>query len=100
MQYDGGLMSAYNQVPYINSPYAQTHPSRLFVMGRLAGLDPPAVERCRVLEIGASEGENLMGMAMVLPLAEFVGSSWRRFPLRGGRRRLPIWGSAMYGCGR
>src|SRR5580658_9435063 len=81
-------MSAYNQVPYINSPYAQTHPSRLFVMAKLAGLSPPAVETCRVLEIGASEGENLIGMAMVLPAAEFVGIELAEVPVERGQKTI------------
>jgi hypothetical protein len=81
-------MNAYDQVPYINSPYAQTHPSRMFVMGRLAGIQPAAVEGCRVLEIGASEGENLVGMAMVLPLAEFVGIELAEVPVARGRETI------------
>jgi protein-L-isoaspartate O-methyltransferase len=81
-------MSAYNQVSYINSPYAQTHPSRLYVMGRLAGLNPPAVEKCRVLEIGASEGQNLIGMAMVLPSAEFVGIELAEVPVARGQKTI------------
>jgi protein-L-isoaspartate O-methyltransferase len=81
-------MSAYDQIPYINSPYAQTHPSRLFVMARLAGIDPPPLEKCRVLEIGASEGENLVGMAMVLPSAEFVGIELAAVPVLRGQKTI------------
>jgi cyclopropane fatty-acyl-phospholipid synthase-like methyltransferase len=81
-------MSAHDQVPYINSPFAQTHPSRLFVMGRLAGLNPPAVETCRVLEIGANKGENLIGMAMVLPSAEFVGIDLAEVPVTRGQQTI------------
>jgi 2-polyprenyl-3-methyl-5-hydroxy-6-metoxy-1,4-benzoquinol methylase len=81
-------VTAHNQLPYINSPYAQTHPSRLFVMARLAGLEAPAVEKCRVLEMGASEGENLIGMAMVLPAAEFVGIELAELPVERGRKTI------------
>lgn len=88
MTYDGLIVSAHNEVPYINSPYAQTHPSRLFVMGKLAGLNPPAVESCRVLELGASEGENLMGMAIVLPSAEFVGIELAELPVARGQKTI------------
>jgi Predicted methyltransferase regulatory domain/Methyltransferase domain len=88
MQYDSRVMNAHNQVPYINSPFAQTHPSRLFVMGRLAGLDPPAVETCRVLEIGANRGENLIGMAMVLPSAQFVGIDLAEVPATQGQKAI------------
>ena len=86
--YDGDIVSVYNQVPYINSPYPQTHPGRLFVMAKLAGLQPPAVETCRVLEIGASEGENLVGMAVVLPRAEFIGIELAEVPVARGQKTI------------
>jgi hypothetical protein len=88
MQYDGRFMGVYDQVAYINVPNAQTHPSRLFVMGRLAGLNPRAVETCRVLEIGASEGANLIGLAMVLPSAEFVGIELAETPVARGNKTI------------
>lgn len=81
-------MSPHNEVPYLNAPYAQTHPNRLFVMGRLAGLNPPRVETCRVLEVGASEGENLVGMAVVLPSAEFVGIELAELPVARGQKTI------------
>jgi hypothetical protein len=86
--YHGRIVSVYDQVSYINSPYPQTHPGRLFVMGKLAGLHPPAVETCRVLEIGASEGENLVGMAVVLPQAEFVGIELAQVPVERGLKTI------------
>lgn len=57
-------------------------------MGTLAGLNPPAVETCRVLEIGASEGENLIGMAMVLPSAQFVGIELAEVPVERGQKTI------------
>jgi SAM-dependent methyltransferase len=81
-------MSDHNRVPYINSPYAQTHPSRLFVQGRLEGLWPHPVETCRVLELGASKGENLAAMAAVLPSAEFLGIEYAEVPVAEGRRMI------------
>ncbi len=79
-------MTAHDLVPYINSPYAQTHPSRLFVLGKLAGLDPAPVETCRVLEMGASEGVNLIGMAVILPSAHFFGFDLAAKPVERGQR--------------
>jgi hypothetical protein len=86
--YDGEIVSPADQVSYINSPYPQTHPGRLFVVGKLAGLHPPAVETCRVLEVGASEGENLVGMAVVLPSAEFVGVELAHVPVERGQKTI------------
>src|SRR5690606_5981994 len=39
----------------------------------LLGLQPPPVERCRVLELGCAGGGNLVPMAYGLPGSSFVG---------------------------
>jgi len=65
--------NAYDSVPYPGGLYLQTHPDRLAVMGTLFGMDPTAVERCRVLEIGCGDGSNLIPMAYGLPRSEFIG---------------------------
>jgi methyltransferase-like protein/SAM-dependent methyltransferase len=64
------MTNSYDEVPYESHPYAQTHPSRLAVVARLFGLDPPPVETARVLELGAAAGGNL------LPVAEAFPASW------------------------
>lgn len=66
-------MTSYDDVPYDGQAFATTHPSRLFTVGRLFGMTPPAVDRCRVLELGCAAGWNLLPMAERLPEAEFVG---------------------------
>src|SRR5947199_7409508 len=85
-----GVMSvaSYNSVAYINTPYSHTHPSRLHVLGRLHGLDAPAVETCRVLEMGASEGLNLIGMAVALPHAQFTGVELAPLPVVKGNKMI------------
>lgn len=65
--------NSYDQVPYEGWSYAQTHPDVLAVVATLRGMKPPAVETCRVLEIGCAGGYNLIPMAFSLPGAEFVG---------------------------
>ncbi|MBN9521961.1 class I SAM-dependent methyltransferase [bacterium] len=65
--------NSYDEVPYESHPYAQTHPSRLAVVARLFGLDPPPVETARVLELGAAAGGNLVPVAEAFPRARCVG---------------------------
>jgi methyltransferase-like protein/2-polyprenyl-3-methyl-5-hydroxy-6-metoxy-1,4-benzoquinol methylase len=65
--------NTYDEVPYESHPYAQSHPSRMAVIATLFGLSPPPVETCRVLELGAAAGGNLIPMAETLPGARFVG---------------------------
>ncbi|QEH37255.1 tRNA (guanine-N(7)-)-methyltransferase [Aquisphaera giovannonii] len=64
---------SYDEVPYADDPYPSSHPGHLAVVSILAGLDPVAVEHCRVLEIGCARGGNLIPMAAGLPEASFVG---------------------------
>ena len=64
---------SYEQVPYRNDPYPSSHPDHLATVAILAGLAPPRVRDCRVLELGCARGGNLIPMAAALPGARFVG---------------------------
>lgn len=63
----------YEDEPYAELTYQETHPGGLAAIGLLLGLEPAAVETCRVLELGCASGANLLAMAETLPAAEFVG---------------------------
>lgn len=64
---------AYDLLPYMNQPYAQSHPDRLATVATLFGLKPARVECCRVLELGCAAGGNLIPMGLELPESGFVG---------------------------
>ena len=63
----------YDEVPYPSYPERLTHPDNLATIGGILGIDTPAVETCRVLELGCASGGNIVPMAFGLPEAEFVG---------------------------
>src|ERR1700693_4931132 len=63
----------YDEVPYESFPIPGTHPDRLATLARLAGIQTPALEACRVLELGCAGGGNLIPMAVEFPGAQFVG---------------------------
>ncbi|MGH9588117.1 MAG: methyltransferase regulatory domain-containing protein [Acidobacteriaceae bacterium] len=67
------MSSSYDAVPYFGKPFARTHPSRLATSASLFGMKPQPVERCRVLELGCTDGGNLIPMAFGLPESTFVG---------------------------
>ena len=75
---------AYDQVFYPALPFAQTHPDRLCTLARLFGLTAAHPERCRVLEIGSSDGGNLIPMALALPESEFTGIDLAERPVERG----------------
>lgn len=63
----------YDEIAYPSYPISSTHPDRLATIATLFGMKPPPVEQCRVLELGCSDGANLLAMAVSLPHSEFVG---------------------------
>lgn len=65
--------SSYDEVPYDSRPFPFTHPDSLATIAMLFGMTPPAIERCRVLELGCAEGGNLIPMALGLPEGRFLG---------------------------
>lgn len=67
------LEEEYNVAPYPSFPFSQTHPAHLFTLAKLFGLQPKAVEKARVLELGCAGGGNLIPMAYHFPTAEFLG---------------------------
>ncbi len=63
----------YDETPYSNNPFPNSHPDHLATVATLFGLQPPPVDRCRVLELGCASGGNLIPMALGLPNSRFVG---------------------------
>jgi SAM-dependent methyltransferase/methyltransferase-like protein len=67
------LVEKYGAVGYAAQSNALSHPDRLATVATLHGLSPPGVASARVLEVGCSDGANLLPMAAGLPDARFVG---------------------------
>lgn len=66
-------VNPYDEIPYSSIPHPDSHPDHLATLGRLFGLSPAPVTRCRVLELGCAGGGNLIPMAFHLPGSEFLG---------------------------
>jgi methyltransferase-like protein len=64
---------SYELVAYPGHAFAHTHPDRLATVARLFGMTPAPVENCRVLELGCTDGGNLIPMAHGLPRSTFLG---------------------------
>jgi methyltransferase-like protein/2-polyprenyl-3-methyl-5-hydroxy-6-metoxy-1,4-benzoquinol methylase len=66
-------LPSYDEVPYTNEAFPQSHPERLATLARVLGMAPADVRRCRVLELGCARGSNIVPMAYGLPGSTFVG---------------------------
>jgi len=67
------LAEKYDAIAYGAQANAFSHPSHLASMATLFGLRPADVATSRVLEVGCSDGSNLLPMAATFPDAHFVG---------------------------
>src|SRR5580658_5466631 len=63
----------YDERPYTEHAYAETHPARIAAVARMARWDAPPVSGARILELGCGRGGNLLTMAAGLPQATLVG---------------------------
>jgi len=80
------LAQKYDTIAYAAQANAQSHPTHLATVATLLGLAPPDVSSARVLEVGCSDGSNLLPMAWSLPHARFVGCDISPLAIAQARR--------------
>jgi 2-polyprenyl-3-methyl-5-hydroxy-6-metoxy-1,4-benzoquinol methylase len=80
------LAQKYDTVAYAAQANQQTHPTHLATVATLLGLSPPGVTSARVLEVGCSDGANLLPMAASLPGARFTGCDISSQSIAAARR--------------
>ena len=80
--------TSYDAIPYESNAFPQSHPDRLATLGRIFGMHPAPVTRCRVLEMGCSSGGNLIPLACLLPESEFVGVDLSQRQVEMGRSAI------------
>lgn len=85
-------LPSYDQIPYESFAIPETHPDFLATLGRLLGLAVADPERCRVLELGAATGGNLIPMAFHLPWSTFVGVELSAEQARRGQAMIDALG--------
>jgi SAM-dependent methyltransferase len=86
--------NVYDQVSYSNLPSTRTHPDLMAVLARLRGLNPPPIDRARVLDLGANEGGCLLPIAISLAGAECTGIELAAAPVERGNRIISELGLA------
>ena len=80
--------TSYDIVPYASTAFPQSHPDRLATLARLFGVAAAPPDRCRVLELGAASGGNLIPMAYELPESRFIGIDLSRRQVEEGQSAI------------
>jgi len=78
--------SDYDELGYPSLPRPETQPDRLLAAARLHGLAPPPPARARVLELGCSDGGNLLATALAYREAAVVGIDLSSVQIARGRQ--------------
>jgi methyltransferase-like protein/trans-aconitate methyltransferase len=63
----------YDQLLYDDFPFSESHPDNLAAIATLFGMDPPPLERARILELGCGLGGNIAPYGEIFPEGHFVG---------------------------
>lgn len=79
------LEDEYDALAFPNAPQLKTHPDNMATLAALFGVAAPPIEHCRVLELGCGSGDNLLAMAMNMPVSHYVGVDLSRVHLDRGR---------------
>ena len=79
---------SYDETPYESYPFPQSHPNRLATMAKLFGMNAQDIQNCRVLELGAASGGNLIPMAFTLPGSQFVGIELSEKQVAEGKKTI------------
>ena len=81
-------INPYDEVPYHSRCFIQTHPQRLAFIGRLFGMNPAPVSKCRVLELGCASGGNLIPLALRYPNSQFLGLDYAQVQVNAGKKQV------------
>lgn len=80
------LAESYNTMPYDSHAFKWCSPAYIRAVAYLYGVDLPAVQSARVLEIGCAAGGNSLPFAFMYPEAEVVGIDIAEAQIAEGQR--------------
>lgn len=83
----------YDEFGYPSVPRPETQPDRLLAAAALHGLAPPPPARARLLEVGCSDGGNLLATALAHPGATVVGIDLSPAQIARGREAAAALGA-------
>ena len=86
------LVDSYEAVAYEAKPNPVSHPDHLAAIATMFGLEAPEIDHARVLEIGCSDGSNLLPVAATLPNSHCVGCDLAPTPIRVAREATAALG--------
>lgn len=78
----------YDELPYCSYPFEYNRPENLRSIAVLFGLDSPKLETARVLELGCSDGGNIIRFGLDYPKSSCLGIDLSKVQIDSGKQRL------------
>ncbi|MDA9163759.1 methyltransferase regulatory domain-containing protein [Rickettsiaceae bacterium] len=78
----------YDEVPYHGLAFDYNRPENLRTIGCLFGMTPPPLETARILELGCSDGANLLRFAETYPKSFTLGVDLSSVEIEQGKKRV------------
>ncbi len=78
----------YDQIPFSSYPSPERHPDRLATIAHLFGHNSAAIEKSKILELGCSNGSNLIAIAETFPKAACTGIDRSEKQIAAGQRAV------------
>ncbi len=86
----------YDEVPYTSYPFEFNRPENLRTVAKLFDHEGPALEKARVLELGGSDGMNLLRFAADYPESYCLGVDLSKVEIEHGQQRIKDIGLKNY----
>ena len=80
--------NSYDEFPYESYPFPHTRPEYLRTIGVLFGMTPPALKTARVLELGCSNGGNIINFAETYPKSYSLGVDLSKTEIEHGHKLI------------
>jgi methyltransferase-like protein/cyclopropane fatty-acyl-phospholipid synthase-like methyltransferase len=81
-------LTPYDEMPYESYPFPYTRPEYTRTVGKLFGMNPPDIETARILELGSSNGGNLVNFAANYPKSYTIGVDLSKVEIDNGNKKI------------
>ena len=80
--------NSYDKIPYTSYPFEICSPELIRSRGVLFGMNPPELKTARILDLGCSDGGNMMRFAETYPQSYSLGIDLSEVQIEHGKKRI------------
>jgi len=80
------ISDSYDNYPYESYPFPHARPDYIRSIGMVFGMQPPAIETARILELGCAAGGNIINLAESYPKSYTLGIDLSKVEIEHGQK--------------